>query len=103
MKTKDFIKQMDNLKNVLEEKSKEFDCDEIEIVFKDNNGNFTQINCIEGGYAPELKTNMLILSDCTEDIKAMIMKMLGTPTVNADDIDIGEKISFERVFDDEDH
>lgn len=103
MKIKDFIEQMDNLKNVFEEKSEEFDCDEIEVVFKDDNGNFTQVNCIEGGYALELETNMLILSDCTEDIKAMIMKMLGTPTVNADDIDIGEKISFEKVFDDDNH
>lgn len=103
MKIKDLTRSLDEIKDVLEEKSKELGCDDIEIVFRDDNGKYTHITCVEGGYAPDLKTNLLILSDGTNEIKEILNRMLGVPTVNADNIDIGEKLSLEGVVDDENH
>lgn len=101
MKIEELCDQFDQMKKAFREASKEFDCDEVELVFKDDKGNFTVVNCIEGGYAPDQNTNLLIFSNGKNELEELLKKILGTPTVNAEDIDIGAKLG--EMFNDGDH
>lgn len=101
MKIEELCNQFDQMKEAFREASKEYNCDEVELVFKDDEGNFTAVNCIEGGYAPDQNTNLLIFSSGKNQLAEMLKKILGTPTINAEDIDIGAKL--EEMFDDGDH
>ena len=101
MKFEEFFEQMEEVKQAFIEGGKQYDCDEVEIVFKTDDGKMIQIGCIEGGYAPDLHTNVLVFSSGKNEVKKILEKMFGTPTVNAEDIDVGAKI--EEMFEDGDH
>lgn len=101
MKIEELCDQFDEMKKAFREAGKKYNCDEVALVFKDDKGNFTEVNCMEGGYAPNQNTNLLIFSSGKDEFIEMLKKILGTPTVNAEDIDVGAKI--EEMFDDGDH
>ena len=83
---------------------KEFDCDDVELAFKNDDGDMVPIMCLEGGYSPSMDTNMLIFSTGKEEFMKMLQDIFNkTQTVDASAIDVGEKLSFENVFDDENH
>ena len=102
MKIEEFCEQLDKMKEAFIEAGKEFGCDEVEIAFKTDKGNLVEINVIEGGYAPKLNTHVLVLSSGKTELEEMLKAMIRGPTVNADDIDVGEKMSMESFLD-EDH
>lgn len=101
MKLEEFFDQMDQVKKAFIKAGKDFDCDEVTMVFKTDKGEMIPINCIEGGYAPDQKTNVLVFSSGKEEFKKMLEKMFGTPTVDASDMDVGAKI--EEMLRDGDH
>ena len=102
MKITEFCEQLDKIKEAFEKAGKEFGCDEVDIAFKNDKGELVEINVIEGGYAPNLRTHMLVLSSGKTEFAEMLKAMMRGPTINADDIDVGEKVSMEDFLD-EDH
>ena len=102
MKIEEFCEQLDKMKETFKKASKEFGCDEVEIAFKTDKGELVEIGIIEGGYAPKSHTHVLVLSSGKTEFEEMLKAMMRGPIVDADDIDIGEKISMESFLD-EDH
>lgn len=99
MKFEEFYEQIEQIKQAFEKARKNFDCDNVEMMFKTDDGELIPIGCIEGGYAPNEDTNVLIFSTGKEEVLKMLKAMLGTPTVDANNIDVGAKLE-ELIKDD---
>ena len=91
MKIEEFFDQLDIIKKQFKHASNNLNCDNVEIVFKTNEGKLENINVIEGGYTPALHTLALVFSTGENELKK-IMQALDTQVIDASDIDIGEKI-----------
>lgn len=92
MKFEELFEQMDQIKKAFKKAGKDYDCDDVELVFKTDEGEMIQINCIEGGYAPDAESNLLIFSSGKKEFEKMLRAMMGTPTVDVEDIDVGLKV-----------
>lgn len=100
MKFKELFDQMEQIKKAFIQAGKDYDCNDVELVFKTDEGEMIHINCIEGGYAPDAKTNLLIFSSGKKEfVEQMLKALMGTPTVDAKDIDVGLKLE-ELIEDD---
>lgn len=100
MKFKELFDQMEQIKKAFIQAGKDYDCDDVELFFKTDEGEMIHINCIEGGYAPDAKTSVLVFSSGKKEfVEQMLKALMGTPTVNAEDIDVGAKIK-ELIKDD---
>ena len=102
MKFEELFDQMEQIKKALIQASKDYDCDDVELVFKTDEGKMIHINCIEGGYAPDAKSNVLVFSSGKKELEKVfssgkkelekiLRALMGTPTVDAEDIDVGLK------------
>ena len=100
MKFKELFDQMEQIKKAFIQAGKDYDCDDVELVFKTDKGKMIQINCIEGGYAPDAKSNVLIFSSGKKELEQMLKALMGIPTVDAEDIDVGLKVE-ELIKDDD--
>jgi len=99
MKFEELFNQMEQIKKAFIQAGKDYDCDDVELVFRTDEGKMIHINCIEGGYAPDAKSNVLVFSSGKKELEEMLKAIMGTPTVDAEDIDIGAKIE-ELIKDD---
>ncbi len=99
MKFKELFDQMEEIKKAFIQASKDYDCDDVELVFRTDEGKMIHINCIEGGYAPDAKSNVLVFSSGKKELEEMLRAIMGTPTVDAENIDVGAKIE-ELIRDD---
>lgn len=101
MKFEEFFEQMDQVKKAFSQAEEKFDCDEVEMVFKTDDGEMIPINCIEGGYAPDANSHVLIFSSGKQELEKILRAMMGVQTVDAKDMDVGLKV--EEMFKDGDH
>ena len=92
MKFEELFNQMEQIKKAFIQAGKDYDCDDVELVFRTDEGKMIHINCIEGGYAPDAKSNVLIFSSGKKELEEILKAIMGTPTVDAEDIDIGAKL-----------
>ena len=99
MKFEELFDQMEQIKKAFMQASKDYDCDDVELVFKTDEGEMIHINCIEGGYAPDAQSNVLVFSRGKRELEQMLKALMGTPTVDAENIDVGAKIE-ELIKDD---
>ena len=91
MKFEELFDQMEQIKKALIQASKDYDCDDVELVFKTDEGKMIHINFIEGVYAPYAKSNVLVFSSGKKELEKILRALIGTPTVDAEDIDVGLK------------
>ena len=106
MEIQEFFDQMDRLKEAIIEANQEYECNEVVPVLKDDDGNMTPIQCIEGGYDPKNKRHVVILSSGKNELMKMFLKALEeaskSKTIDAEDLEIDKIVpqGFESLFGD---
>lgn len=80
MKFEELFDQMEQIKKAFIQAGKDYDCDDVKLVFRTDEGKMVHINCIESGYAPDAKSNVLVFSSGKKELEQMLRALIGTPT-----------------------